>query len=259
MNIVRSFKNNKAQDIYGISAEHLKLAPDLLFRILALLMNTILDNGYVPPQLKQGVLTPVLKKKKDATLPTNYRGITVLSIIGKVLERVLQNRTPAPIDECQSRLQRGFTNKSSAINAALILSETQNEAKENGHPLKLVTLDACNVFDVVWQDSLLRKLCKIGIHGSLWLSMSNLYSDATSVVKWQGRTSSPFEIKKGVRQGGILSTMHSKLFINDLLLLLQRLGVELPLDTLTAALQPVLMTLRYWRWYFSVYSYSYTL
>ena len=225
MNIIRSFKNNKAQDIYGISAEHLKLAPDLLFRILALLMNTILDNGYVPPQLKQGVLTPVLKKKKDATLPTNYRGITVLSIIGKVLERVLQNRTTAPIDECQSRLQRGFTNKSSAINAALILSETQNEAKENGHPLKLVTLDACKAFDVVWQDSLLRKLYNIGIHGSLWLSMSNLYSDATSVVKWQGRTSSPFEIKQGVRQGGILSTMHYKLFINDLLLMLQRLGV----------------------------------
>ena len=149
----------------------------------------------------------------------------MLSIVGKVLERVLQNRTAEPTEKCKSKMQRGFTNKSSAINAALILSEAQNEAKENGLPLKLVTLGACKAFDVVWQDSLLRKLYKTGIHGSLWLSLSNRYSGAVSVVKWQGKMSPPFEIKHGVRQGGILSTMHYKLFINDLLLLLQRLGV----------------------------------
>ena len=189
-------------------------------------MNTILSNGYVPSQLKQGILTPVLKKK-DATLPTNYRGITVLSIIGKVLERILQNRTAEPIEKFQSKMQWSFTNKSTAINAALILLEAQNEAKENGLPLKLVTLDACKASDVVWQDFLLRKLYNTGIHGSLWFSLSNLYSGAVSVVKWQGNMSPPIDIKQGVRQGGILSTMHYKLFINDLLLLLQRLGVEM--------------------------------
>ena len=155
---MRSFKLNKAQDIFGLSAEHLKYAPDILFQVLATLMNSILHTGHVPPLLKQGVLTPVLKKKNDATLPTNYRGITVLSIIGKVLERVLQNRTKQQIEAQQSRMQRGFTNNSSAVNAALIISEVQNESKDIGEPLKLVTLDACKAFDVIWQDSLLRKI-----------------------------------------------------------------------------------------------------
>ena len=45
------------------------------------------------------------------------------------------------------------------------------------------------------------------------------------MVKWLGHVSSPFEIRQGVRQGGILSTFHYKLFNNDLLLLLQRLRV----------------------------------
>ena len=45
------------------------------------------------------------------------------------------------------------------------------------------------------------------------------------MVKWSGHVSSPFEIRQGVRQGGILSTLHYKLFNNDLLLLLQRLRV----------------------------------
>ena len=221
LNIVRSFKLNKAQDVFGLSAEHLKNAPDKLFHILADLMNSILQTGHVPPQLKQGILTPVLKKKKDATLPTNYRGITVLSIIGKVLERVLQNRTKTQMEAQQSKMQRGFTDNSSAVNAALIISEEQNEAKDIGEPLKLVTLDACKAFDVVWQESLLRKIYNAGIHGKLWLCLSNLYSGAQSAVKWQGIVSPSFEIRQGVRQGGILSTLHYKLYNNDLLHLLE--------------------------------------
>ena len=141
-----------------------------------------------------------LKKKKDATRPTNYRGITVLSILGKVLERVLQNRTKVQIELQQSKMQRGFTSNSSAVNAALIVSESQNEAKDLGEPLKLVTLDACKAFDVVWQDSLLRKIYNVGIQGSLWICLKNLYRGAFSTVKWQGQVSEPF--KQGVRQGG---------------------------------------------------------
>ena len=44
-------------------------------------------------------------------------------------------------------MQREFTNNSSALNPALIVSEAQNEAKDIGEPLKLVTLDACKAFD----------------------------------------------------------------------------------------------------------------
>ena len=71
-------------------------------------------------------------------------------------------------------MQRGFTRNSLAINTALIVSEAQNEAREICDPLKLVTLDACKTFDVVWQESLLCKLFNVGIHGSLWLCLRNL-------------------------------------------------------------------------------------
>ena len=223
--IVKSFKSNKAKDPFGISAEHLKHAPRILLRVLTALMNRILHSGYIPSLLKQGILAPVLKKKKDATLPTNYRGITVLSVLGKVLERILLNRTKDRTELHQSILQRGFFSGSSAINASLIISEAQNEAKENSTPLKLVTLDACKAFDVVWQDSLLRKIFNIGIGGSLWTCIKNLYEGAQMKVKWLGHVSPPFEIRQGVRQGGILSTLHYKLFNNDLLVLLQKLRV----------------------------------
>ena len=112
-------------------------------------MNYILRTGYVPRQLKEGVLTPVLKKDKDPTIPTNYRGITVHSIIGKLLEKVILKRTDPIFSPKQSPLQRGFTRNSSSINAALLVTEAQNEAADCKEDLHLVTLDAAKAFDVV--------------------------------------------------------------------------------------------------------------
>ena len=97
----------------------------------------------------EGMLTPVPKKDKDQTLPTNYSGITVLSILEKVLEKVLQGRTEGLLTRNQSRLQWGFTKTSSSVNAALLISEVQNEAKDKGEFLTLVTLDAAKAFYVV--------------------------------------------------------------------------------------------------------------
>ena len=94
--IIRSFKSGKAQDINGLSAEHLKYAVEMIAFPLATLMNFILNTGYIPPMLLEGLLTPVPKKDKDQSLPTNYRGIPVLSILGKGLEKVLQKKNRSP-------------------------------------------------------------------------------------------------------------------------------------------------------------------
>ena len=140
-----------------------------------------------------------------------------MSIIGKVLEKVLQRRTEDILIQNQSmRRQRGFTEKSSSVNAALLISGMQNEAKDRREPLTLVTLDAAKAFDVVWQGSLLRKIFIEGVDGTIWLTLLNMYTHATSSVRWGHHVSTPFQVRQGVRQGGILSTVHYKLYNNDL-------------------------------------------
>ena len=76
-------------------------------------------------------------------------------------------------------------------------------------------------FDVVDQNSLIRKLCLDGIHGVDWLMLKDLYSDCSSKIKWAGELSHPINIKQGVRQGGVLSTGHYKRYNNPLLLQLE--------------------------------------
>lgn len=106
----------------------------------------------------------------------------------------------------------------SSMNAAVILSECINESNCQKKPLIVAALDVQKAFDVVNHDSLLRKLYLDGITGDDWILMKDLYTNMTARVKWDGFLSSPFIIKQGVRQGGVLSASHYKRYNNPLML-----------------------------------------
>ena len=137
---------------------------------------------------------------------------------------MILKRTDPIFSPKQSPLQRGFTQNSSSINAALLVTEAQNEAADYKEDLHLVTLDAAKAFDVVWQDSLMRKIYNAGVDGSLWLATAHLYKDAETSVKWASHISEPYKVRQGVRQGGVLSAQHYKLYNNDLLHMMESLG-----------------------------------
>ena len=86
------------------------------------LVNTALKTGKLLDVYKVGYVTPVLKKTKNPTNPSNYRRITITSIIGKVVEKVLIDKVRPILDPLQSHLQFGFTQSISPVYAALIIS-----------------------------------------------------------------------------------------------------------------------------------------
>ncbi|MEW8544540.1 MAG: hypothetical protein AB2693_13510, partial [Candidatus Thiodiazotropha sp.] len=126
---VQKLNTKKAPDEFGLTAEHLKLSNCVLIDDITDIFNQILHTKIVPEAFKSGVLTPVLKKSKDATVLDNYRGITVTPILGKLFESVLLPRLSESFD--QSSLQFGFTNGLSPVMSALIVSEARAEAKMN--------------------------------------------------------------------------------------------------------------------------------
>ena len=77
----------------------------------------------VPDILKSGIITPVYKNKGSKMDAKNYRGITVLPVIAKILELILRDRLQDAIRQQQNPLQRGFTSKSSPLFCALIIEE----------------------------------------------------------------------------------------------------------------------------------------
>ena len=219
-------KNGKSPDGEGIMAEHLKFGGTLLLQYLQKLFGLIIKEREIPQQFKNGIITPIYKKQnKPVWDPNSYRRITVASIIGKVFEKLHLIAIEEQLETVQSKLQRGFTKGTSPLYAALILTEAIAEAQDLKHPLYAAFLDASKAFDVVWHNSMLRKLYDAGLQGVDWILMKEWYSNMTSQVKWEGELSRPFVEQQGVRQGGIWSPTAYKAFINPVLKLFEEKAI----------------------------------
>ena len=227
MNLKKALKQmnkGKSPDIDGLVIEHIIYAGEATLVLLLSTINHIFQEGVVPDSLKTGILTPIYKNKGDKNNSKNYRGITVLPVLGKVIECILRNRIQPLILEQQSAVQRGFTANVSPLNAALILEEVTRESKDQGNPVYLIFLDAKAAFDVVDHNHLMRRLYHTGIKDSHWTLIDDMHRNATSIVKWAGKQSEPFEVCQGVRQGGILSSDLYKVHINPALERLRNSG-----------------------------------
>ena len=202
---INSLKNNKACDPYGISAEHLKMADPCIIPIITSIANQAFRKQDIPADLKLGIITPVIKKKKSADDPDNFRRITVNSMIGKIIDKELIPRTRAALGPKSSPYQFAYKKGKSCINAALVLTETLMEAKDNKESVYTCYLDTTKAFDMVNHAGLLCTLHDQGIDGPLWHLYKSAYTDIRSEVKWQNKVSKPFDEGLGIRQGGLTS------------------------------------------------------
>ncbi|XP_053393717.1 uncharacterized protein LOC128555455 [Mercenaria mercenaria] len=119
---IHGLNNNKAPDVYGLTAEHIKKGDKAILFVLLDIINSIIIDKKIPTSLKIGILTPVYKKG-SADNPANYRGISVTPIILKILERILSTRHDEILLQSQSLLQYGFTKGKSSLTAAFIITE----------------------------------------------------------------------------------------------------------------------------------------
>ena len=157
----------------------------ILLQELTTIINSLFAAGEIPDTLKLGILTPVYKRNGLNIEAKNYRGITILPVITKVLEAVIRNNQPI-INAQQNALQRGFTKNSSHMNWSLIIEESLCEQRDRRQPLYIAFLDAKSAFDVVNHDILMRKLYHMGVEGTPWLLIRSLHEGSATTVKWEG-------------------------------------------------------------------------
>ena len=89
--MIANFKNGKAAGLHKIIPELIKALDEKTLDVFVLLLNKILDNGVFPEEWTLGVVVILYKEGERSDL-NNYRGITLLSMLGKILVGVLNNR-----------------------------------------------------------------------------------------------------------------------------------------------------------------------
>ena len=149
---------------------------------------------------------------------SNYRGITLLSIIGKLFTRILNNRLNDWAEEYNIYVeaQAGFRKCMGTVDNIFILNNLITHCLNNNESLYCAFVDFTKAFDFVVRDILWFKLIKLGVGGKMLNVIRSIYNHVKSRVKHNGSLGEPFLSHIGVRQGECLSPFLFSMYLNDL-------------------------------------------
>ena len=158
-----------------------------------------------------------LFKKGDNLDVSNYRPISLLSSLSKILEKLIFQRTVKFLTENNvfTNSQFGFRQKHNTIHALLNFVDKVAHSIDNHSHLIGIFLDFSKAFDTINHDILIHKLYNYGIRGQALEWFRNYLQNRKQYVHLNGSNSSLKNINCGVPQGSILGPLLFIVYIND--------------------------------------------
>ena len=181
---------------------------------LCTLFNRSFCDGRVPSAWKEALIVPVHKSGSKSS-PSNYRPIALLSIVSKVMDKIVLKRLNAFLEPLLSPKQSGFRRKDGTSPQLLRLVQEWSTALDSSQLVGVIFFDLKKAFDRVCLPGLLLKLKAAGVQGKA-LSWCESYLTGRSQRVRVGNNISEVEpLHAGVPQGAILSPLFFSLYIND--------------------------------------------
>lgn len=166
----------------------------------------VFNQGYFPVCWSEGYIVPI-HKKGSLNNVENYRGITLLSVLGKLFTRVLNNRLSEWAENYYIYIeaQAGFRSNMSTVDNIFVLHGLITHLINEGRKLYCGFIDFTKAFDFVSRDVIWYKLIKLGVRGKMLNIVKSIYEQVKSKVKYNNSLSETFDCYLGVRHGECLS------------------------------------------------------
>ena len=227
--IIKSAKKTNSPNEIFPSKYYIEFLPTLLPYIVKLI-NTSFSTGTFPSYFKHATVRPILKKSNaDPNTPSNYRPISLLPFLSKIIERLAASRILEHMDliKLGDTFQSGFKIRHSTETSLLYLTDQLRRYSDSGKVSILINLDLSAAFDTLDPETLLKDLnTYLGLSDAALDWFKSYLSNRTQDVKIENDISSPKPVPFGVPQGSVDGPHLFRIYLIPLLILLKKLGLK---------------------------------
>lgn len=214
---IKDLKNGKAAGEDQLCARVLKNLPNRAIFLITIIFNACLILNYFPLKWRHARVFPLLKPGKLPNVATSYRPISLLSILGKVFEKIVHKRLKKFLEEanCIPPEQFGFRNLHSTGLQILRIIKDVRQNFRNRLSTGFIAFDVEKAFDRVWHQGLLYKLIDLKMPTYLIKLIASFLKDRTFSIAVGKASSDRKPLNFGVPQGSVLSPTLYNTYIHD--------------------------------------------
>ena len=217
LDLLKNINPSKAAGLDNIAGKFLKEGATILAMPLTQICNLSIASSSFPDKCKHAKLKPLFKKG-PTTEPKNYRPISLLPLVSKIIEKVIHDQTIKYLDENNIiyKYQSGFRSNHSTNSCLSYLCNKVQQGFEKGMLTGMILIDLQKAFDTIDHEIFLKKMRYLGFSDSAINWFKSYLENRTFSVQVEDSLSSLGDLKCGVPQGSILGPLLFLLYVNDM-------------------------------------------